>query len=225
MATEHRCWRFDMDTAARAFEGLSSLDDILGPNVTERAARARSDRAREDQLVMLRLDPSDAETWDLILEPKPADYGQERAAAARLMLLLSEACERAVGIRVGPGELAPFLAAAGWPAKRVHHTLHGESLTSFFAQHVAPLSDEARQCREWLQGGWIDAPVAAELRSGLSQDMPALLEALPAFAAQRGTATGRSLEWHAQRVRLALADFEAMLAHVAAGDAIWTVVD
>lgn len=127
MAVDHRCWQFDIQTASKAFDGLADLDDVLAPEISDRAARIRSDRSREDQLVILRLDPADEEIWSLLLRPEPVDFGYERAGAARLQLLLADVCEEAVGIRVGPANFEQFLVAIGRPRERIGLTLRGRA--------------------------------------------------------------------------------------------------
>jgi hypothetical protein len=225
MAVEHRVWRFDVVTAAAAFEGLSGYPDLFAPKVTAVAEAVRRDPDRQFHLVMLRLDPTDDEAWTAVLEPRADDAGYEVAAAERLMLLLVGACTEAAGIRSPPSYLASHLAASGWSPDRVELAIHGARISTFLTQLAPELSDVVAQSRSWLTGGWLDAPTAAGLGSDLQRDLSTLLSRIPDTAAQQSSQSGLEPTWHENVLRASLGDLEAMLAQPADGQAIWIIED
>jgi len=225
MAVIHKCWRFLPDDGVRALGGLNSLDHILSPAVSDRVAAIRQDPARREQLEALRLDAQDDEVWAMISTPNSADFGLERAGAARLMLLLTEVCSPAGGLRAPPSFVEDLLRDQGWPQERIELALLGSRLYSFFDQHVLDLREAVKQCQSWLAGGWLPAEQAAELRGEIERDWGELHARVDEAAARQGQATGLGRAWHEGQLRLGLADLHSMLSQADRRHALWIVQD
>lgn len=225
MAVKHRVWQFDVARAAAAFEGLTGYPDLFSANVTAIAERVRADPHRRFHLVMLRLDPTDEETWSAVLRPRPEDAGYEMAAANRLMLLLIGACTEARGIQAAPSYLAWLLGAAGWSRERVELLLHGARMSTFFTQ-VAPALSEVVSEMSWaMTGGWLDVPTAARLKGDFDDELPSLRERIPDVAAEQSSKSGLERARHELLLSQGLADLGTMLTQPRDGGALWIIED
>jgi hypothetical protein len=225
MAIRHRCWRFRIPEAVDTLRSISSLDDLLKPSVTEEVERIRTDPRRADHLVLARLDPSDDEEWGVVLAPSAFDYGREQAGAARLVLVLVNLCVPVGGIQSSSFLVEEILKTAGWDDGRRDVVVRGARLVTFFENHTPWLAPVARECRDWLQGGWLDQPTAAKLKENLDRDMAVFEANAEQVAAKWAEGMFRSPSELETMIHSGLTDTRAMLMHAEPGSALWIIED
>ena len=221
----HKCWRFGIMAASEALTDTSTIDEILGPAVTETAERTRFDPARREQLALAGLEPSDVELWDTILTPSADDYGRERAVAARLMLVLIDQSVSAGGLRESAFIVEETLKAMGWSEERRRLAIYGVHLEGFFENQTPWLAAVARECRHWLQGGWLDEGVAAILEDQISRDETEIDEAIPSVASSLAGPTYTTEADISRRAKKGLQRLRQMLLTADRDVALWIIQD
>ena len=178
MAVVHRWWLLPLADARAAFSALATMDDLLSPDVTRRMSAIRRDASRARLLITARLDPTDSEEWQGILDPPTDDYGLERSAAARLVGLLAAVASEAGELHSSPAVSSPpslieaHLVAAGWTRGSIETTLRGRPIAELFAQLAPQLRAVTAKCQPWLVGGWLDRETAAVSRRSSIARLP-----------------------------------------------------
>jgi hypothetical protein len=135
----------------------------------------RRDASRARLLITARIDPTDSEEWQAILDPPTDDYGLERSAAARLVGLLAGVAREAGELHSPPAVSSPpslieaHLVAAGWTRGSIETTLRGRPIAELFARLAPQLRAVTAKCQPWLVGGWLDRETAAALATELDR--------------------------------------------------------
>ncbi len=174
-------------------------------------------------MVQLRLDPTDEEAWQDVLDPQPDRL--EISAGSRIMLILVTLCRDPKVALVHSSFMEAGLAGAPWPEEMIALALWGRRLRTFFDDCIPLLGSVASQCVGHLSGGWLDFETARTIHMKLVADRSALLDGFPTVARRLSAETGLSEAWHLERLQRGLDELEAGVVLSSPGDAIWTVED
>lgn len=231
MAVVHRWWLLPLADARAAFSALATMDDLLSPDVTRRMSEIRGDASRTRLLITARLDPTDSEEWQAILDPPTDDYGSERSAAARLVGLLAAVAREAGELHSSPAVSSPsslieaHLVAAGWTRGSIETTLRGRPIAELFAQLAPQLRAVTAKCQPWLVGGWLDRETAAVLAMELDRAIAELERVRGSVVSKLARGTAFSESEIDQSLRTAEEDLHTMLQQPDWEHDLWIIED
>lgn len=222
---QHSCWRFEIPEIAEALRDVTAIDDLFRSELTSLAERTRADPTKSDNLVLARLDGTDDELWSNILSPSSDDFGRERSAAARLMLVLVDRSVPAGGIGDSGFIVEEALKAVGWGDEDRTQAILGAQLANLFESRIPWLESVAHQCRHWLSGGWLDMSLATAIKDKLEHDTSELEAKLPSVAERLSGPMYSSADEISRRARAGIQSLLVMLSLPESDTALWVIQD
>jgi hypothetical protein len=141
------------------------------------------------------------------------------------MLTLVDGSVPARGIDSSSFIVGEALHAAGWEPRRQRLGIRGAMLVTFFETKTPWLAHIARQCRNWLGGGWLDERTCAALQEELARDRELFEKEIPKVAAMWADVVAPSKAELEEAAHSGLSKLRAMLAQANHDLALWIIED